>query len=154
MKTWIQHSLIVLTGVTVVLGSLTACGSRHDHAHGWSEERITEVRGKAVTRISQKLALDATQKQKLELLADEALAARKAMRGTNADPREALKTIIAGEKFDRTKAQQLVTEKTGAAQQQSPKLIEAMANFYDSLNAEQQQQVRALLDKRKGWFGR
>jgi periplasmic protein CpxP/Spy len=153
MKHWIKRSLITLAGVTVVLGSLTACGDRSERQHGqWSDERVAEVRGKAVTRISNKLELDAAQKQKLELLADEALAARKAMRASSGDPRQELGSIIAGDKFDRSKAQQWVGKNTDTLQQQSPKLIEAMGNFYDSLNADQQKQVRAMLDKRKGWF--
>jgi periplasmic protein CpxP/Spy len=96
MKHWIKRSLITLAGVTVVLGGLSACGSRSEHSHGWSDERVAEVRGKAVTRISNKLELDAPQKQKLELLADEALAARKAMRASSGDPRQELSSIGSG----------------------------------------------------------
>ena len=39
MKSWIKRSLIGLAAATVVLGGLTACGSRGDHARGWSDER-------------------------------------------------------------------------------------------------------------------
>ena len=70
MKTWIKRTLIGLTTATVVLGGLTACGSRGDHARGWSEERVTEMRGKAIERISSKLELNAEQKQKLGVLAE------------------------------------------------------------------------------------
>ena len=60
MKPWIKRTLIGLTATTVVLGGLTACGSRH-HARGWSDERITEVRGKAIEKISDRLDLNADQ---------------------------------------------------------------------------------------------
>jgi len=155
MKTWIKRTLIGLTTATVVLGGLTACGSRGDHARGWSEERVTEMRGKAIERISSKLELNAEQKQKLGVLADEMIASRKAFRGEGADPRADFKALVAGEKFDRAKAQSLLDQKTAAVQGSAPKVLTALADFYDSLNPEQQRQVREKLDKRgHGRWGR
>ncbi|EWS62365.1 MAG: Spy/CpxP family protein refolding chaperone [Hydrogenophaga sp.] len=155
MKTWIKRTLIGLTTATVVLGGLTACGSRGDHARGWSEERVTEMRGKAIERISSKLELNAEQKQKLGVLADEMIASRKAFRGEGGDPRADFKALVAGEKFDRAKAQSLLDQKTAAVQGSAPKVLTALADFYDSLNPEQQRQVREKLDKRgHGRWGR
>ena len=155
MKTWIKRTLIGLTTATVVLGGLTACGSRGDHARGWSEERVTEMRGKAIERISSKLELNVEQKQKLGVLADQMIASRKAFRGEGADPRADFKALVAGEKFDRAKAQSLLDQKTAAVQGNAPKVLTALADFYDSLNPEQQRQVREKLDKRgHGRWGR
>lgn len=155
MKTWIKRTLIGLTTATVVLGGLTACGSRGDHARGWSEERVTEMRGRAIERISSKLELNAEQKQKLGVLADEMIASRKAFRGEGGDPRADFKALVAGEKFDRAKAQSLLDQKTAAVQGSAPKVLTALADFYDSLNPEQQRQVREKLDKRgHGRWGR
>jgi len=152
MKSWIKRTLIAVTGATVLLGGLAACGHRGDHRQaGWSDERVTEMRGKAIDRVSSKLELNAEQKQKLGVLADEMLAARKSIKGDSAQPRDEFKALIAGEKFDRSKAQQLLEQKTQAVQGSSPKVIEAMANFYDSLTPDQQAQVRAFMDKRRGW---
>jgi Spy/CpxP family protein refolding chaperone len=134
---------------------LTACGTRGDHARGWSDERITEMRSKAVDKISDKLALSGVQKQKLGALADEMIASRKALKGGSADPRADLKALIAGDKFDRTQAQTLLDQKTQAVQGNGPKVLAAFGDFYDSLSPEQQQQVRDKLDKRgHGWWGR
>lgn len=155
MKTWIRRSLIGLAATTVVLGGLTACGSRGDHARGWSEERITEVRGKAIEKISSKLELNAEQKAKLGALADEMIASRKAFRGESTNPRADMAALIAGEKFDRSKAQQLIDQKLQAAQGNGPKVVAAFGDFFDSLNPEQQKQVRDRLEKRgHGWWGR
>ncbi len=154
MKPWIKRSLIALTSVTVVLGGLTACGSRGDHARGWSDERITEVRGKAIEKISGKLDLNAEQKAKLGVLADQMIASRKAFRG-NTDPRTDLQALVAGDKFDRSKAQQLLDQKLQAAQGNGPQMLAAFGDFYDSLNPEQQKQVREKLERRgHGWWGR
>lgn len=155
MKPWIQRSLIVLTSATVVIGSLTACGSRGEHARGWSDERVTEMRGKAVEKISGKLELNAGQKAKLEVLADEMIASRKVMRGESGDVRADLQALIAGDRFDRRKAQQMLDQKTRALQDSGPKVLAAFGDFYDSLDPEQQKQVRERLERRgHGWWGR
>jgi protein CpxP len=156
MKTWIKRSLIGLTSATVLLGGLTACGSRGEHhGQGWSAERVTEMRGKAIEKVGSKLELNEAQKQKLGVLADQLLAARTAIRGDSANPRDAFKALIAGDKFDRTGAQSMLDTKTQAVQGSAPQTINALADFYDSLNPEQQKQVREKLDKRgHGWWGR
>lgn len=155
MKPWIKRSLIALTSATVVFGGLTACSSRGDHARGWSDERVTEMRGKAVEKISDKLELNAGQKAKLEVLADEMIASRKAMRGESGDFRNDLQALIAADKFDRSKAQQMLDQKTRALQGSGPKVLAAFGDFYDSLNPEQQKQVREKLERRgHGWWGR
>lgn len=154
MKPWIKRTLIGLTATTVVLGGLTACGSRGDHARGWSDERITEVRGKAIEKISARLDLNADQKAKLAVLADQMIASRKAFRG-NSDARTDLQALVAGDKFDRSKAQQLLDQKLQAAQGNGPQMLAAFGDFYDSLNPEQQKQVREKLERRgHGWWGR
>ena len=154
MKPWIKRTLIGLTSVTVLLGGLTACGHRGEHARGWSDERITEVRGKAIDKISGKLDLNADQKAKLGVLADQMIASRKAFRG-DTDPRTDIQALIAGNQFDRSKAQQLLDQKLQAAQGNGPQMLSAFGDFYDSLNPEQQKQVRERLEKRRhGWWGR
>jgi periplasmic protein CpxP/Spy len=155
MKSWIKKSLIGFAGATVLLGGLTACGGRGHHGEGWSAERVSEVRGKVVDKISGKLALDEAQKQKLGVLADQIIASRSAFRGDAADPRTDFRALIAGEKFDRTAAQTMLEKKTEAIQGNAPQTINALADFYDSLNPEQQKQVREKLEKRgHGWWGR
>ena len=154
MKTWIKRTLIGLTSMTVLLGGLAACGHRGDHARGWSDERITEVRGKAIEKISGKLELNADQQAKLGVLADQMIASRKAFRG-NSDPRTDIQALIAGDKFDRSRAQQLLDQKLQVAQGNGPQILSAFGDFYDSLNPEQQKQVRERLERRgHGWWGR
>ena len=156
MKPWIKKTLIGLAGAALLVGGLTACGSRggHHERGSMSEERKVDMRGKVIERVSSKLELNEAQKQKLGLLADEMIAQRKAMRGDSADPRTEVKALIAGNAFDRTRAQTLLTQKTEVVQAGGPKMIAAMADFYDSLNPQQQAQVRERLEKRGHWWGR
>lgn len=149
MKTWIKRTLVGILGASILIGSLTAC-SRSHHAE-WSPERVTEMRGKVIERVSSKLELNEAQKQKLGVLADEMIASRTAFRGKEADPRAEMKAMISGAKFDRSRAQTMLEQKTQVVQGNGPKLIAAMADFYDSLNPEQQKQVRDRLEHRGGW---
>ena len=65
-----------------------------------------------------------------------------------------MKALVAGATFDKARAQTLVTEKTTALQTRSPEVIAALADFYDSLNATQQQKVRDYMEGRGHWFRR
>jgi len=76
------------------------------------------------------------------------------MIGSTPDPRAAVRGLVAGEKFDRAKAQALVAEKTAALNAASPEVIAALGDFYDSLDATQQAKVRELMDRRRGWWRR
>lgn len=152
MKRWIRNSLIAALGGAVVLGGLSACGSHH--ASGpMSAERLAEKRGHVIERVSRKLDLTEVQKQRLDVLADKLLAQRTALIGQTTDPRAEWKALVQGDRFDRARAQQLLEEKTRAVTQHSPEVVAALADFYDSLNPEQQQKVREMTERR-GWFHR
>ncbi len=154
MKIGTKRILIALTGATLLLGGLNACGSRGLGGPGdWSEERVTEMRGKMVERIGNKLDLNAKQKLKLDAVAAEMAVQRKAFRGDSANPRDDFKAVIASDRFDRARAQALLEQKTAAVQQQGPKVLTTLADFYDSLTPAQQQQVRERLEKGRGGWG-
>ena len=155
MKPWIKRSLMAFTGVSIALGGLAACGTRGHHERGpMSAEKMAEVRGKVVERITSKLDLNAEQQQKLNVLADKVQAQRTALIGQTPNPRAEFSALVAGEKFDRARALNLLDEKTRVVQVSSPDVINAMADFYDSLNPTQQAEVRERMGQRKGWFGR
>lgn len=150
MTSWIKRIGIALVGATLVLGTLAACGHRGDaHSGPWSEERIADMRGKAIDRISRKLELNADQQQKLGAVADAFLNARQAVKGEGPQPRDAVQAMVSGRTFDREAAQAFVQQKTQAVQATSPQLITAMADFYDSLTVAQQTEVRELMNQRR-----
>lgn len=152
MKIGTRRTLIALTSVALLLGGLSACGTRGPG--GWSEARVTEMSGRMVERIGDKFDLDAAQKIRLDAVAAEMQAQRKAFRGDSVNPRDDFRALIAGDRFDRSKAQALLEQRTAAVQQQGPKVLTALADFYDSLTPAQQQQVREGLDRRRGGWGR
>lgn len=158
MKTWIKRTLIGVLGATLLAGGLAACSHRHHGPWGgpMTEAEQAEWRERMVSRATRKLDLDAAQKAKLEAFADTMAAQRRAMLAKGGEPRAELKAVFAGPKLDRARAQALVDAKTSAAREASPALINAAGEFYDSLNPEQQQKLREMLERgghRRGWRG-
>ncbi len=155
MKRWIKRSLFGIFGATLLIGGLSACGHRPGTmGANMTAEQQAEFKAKMVDRMSSKLDLNADQKVRLTALADKLQEQRKAMIGTSTDPRAEMKALIAGDKFDKARAQALVNEKTAAVSNKSPEVIAALADFYDSLNAAQQTKVRDLLQGRHGFWHR
>jgi Spy/CpxP family protein refolding chaperone len=155
MKPWIKRTLFGIFGATILVGGLTACGQRHyQFGANMSAEQYVEVRDKMVERAASKLDLNADQKKLLSVLGDKFYAQRTALMGQAKDPRAEIKALVAGDKFDKARAQSLVTEKTTVLQAGSPEVIAALADFYDSLNSTQQQKVRDFMDRRGRWFHR
>lgn len=155
MKPWIKRTLFGLFGASLLVGGLTACGH---HRHGFDASRSAEEtardREKIVDRIAGKLDLNADQKARLGTLGDKLHEQRLALMGQTKDPRADVRALVAGDKFDKTRAQALVLEKTTVLQSKSPEVIAALADFYDSLNPAQQQKVRDFMEHRGRWFRR
>jgi periplasmic protein CpxP/Spy len=154
MKPWIRRTLVGLFGASVALGALTACGHHREH-RGWnaSPEEQARWQEKMVDRVARRLELDAAQKQKLAVVATRVQEQRMALRGAS-DPRTDIQQLVAGEKFDRTRAQALIGEKTAAVSAKSPEVIAALGDFYDSLRPDQQAKVRDFMQRRHGWWHR
>jgi len=152
MRPWIKRTLFGIFGASILFGGLAACSHRHD-GQGWqmSAEDSAKFRGKMIERVSSKLDLTADQKTRLNVLADKLQEQKAALKGTTTDPRAEVQALVTGAKFDRERAQTLVTAKTSAVTTRSPEVITAMADFYDSLNAAQQQKVRDFMQRRGGW---
>ena len=156
MTPWIKRSLFGLFGLfggALIVGSLAGCAG---HGRGWSggsDSDRAELRARMVERIGSKLDLDASQKQKLGVLADKLQAQRVAMRnaGGAGEPRSQLRALFAGDKLDQAGAARLVEEKTAALRSGSPEVIAAAADFFDHLNAAQQQQIRDFMGRGRRW---
>jgi periplasmic protein CpxP/Spy len=159
MKSWLKRTLIGVFGASVLFGGLAACSHRGHYGgyggHGsyaMSEEDAAKMKAKMIEKVGSRLDLDDAQKAKLGVLADQLRAQRKALIGTTTDPRAELQSLVAGPTFDRAKAKAFVEAKTSAINTQSPEVIAAMADFYDSLKPEQQAKVREFMASRgRGW---
>lgn len=160
MRTWIKNTLIAALGASVALGGMAFASNVREgcgwHGHGqMSEADIAKFREKIIDRASSELSLDATQRQNLVALADTLHAQRQNFMPAGSNPREQVQALIAGERFDASRAQSLVMEKTEALRTASPAVIAAMATFYDGLRPEQQQKLRDFMARGRhhGWRG-
>ena len=147
MRPWIKRSLIALFGATVLVGGLSACG-HHEHGAGMAQisaEDAAKWREKLIERAGKELQLDAAQKQQLGVLFDRLREQRNALVGSAANPRDEVRALIAGEKFDRTAP---VFSSTSAVRSKSPEVIAAAGDFYDGLKPEQQAKLRDWLQNR------
>ena len=149
MKFSFKKILLGIAGGALVFGALSGCSDRHS-GHGSDEDRA-KFQSRMVEKAGKKLDLTEPQKQQLNVLADKLQQQRTALMGANKDPRAELQALLAGPKLDKSKAQALLDEKTGAIKAKSPEVIAAAADFYDSLNPAQQQQIRDLMSRRRGW---
>ena len=149
MKTWIQRTLLGVFGGAIALGALTACGHHRHPGPGASQEEQARWRDHMVDRVAKRLDLNAEQKQKLNALAAKLHEQRLAIRGAT-DPRAEVQALVAGAKFDRTRAQAFVNEKAAAVTARSPEVVAALGDFYDSLNPEQQAKVREFMQRGRG----
>lgn len=162
MKLWIKRSLYGLFGASIVLGGLTACGSHYGGGHGGHHggamsgmhmgQEHAQRHGKMIERVSSKLELNEEQKKRLVKLSETLQEQRKALVGKSGNPRSELQALIAGEKFDKARAQAIITEKTQVLSSKSPELLQVIAEFYDGLNPAQQQQVREFAEPRRRWW--
>jgi Spy/CpxP family protein refolding chaperone len=146
-----------LLGAGLLLGGLAACSHTPFH-HGpgaraaWSDDDIARMRARFLDKATRELQLDANQQARLGALADAMAAQRKALMPTNGTtppqrPREAMAALIQGDKFDRSGAQALLDAKTSAVREQAPQVVNAAADFFDSLQPEQQRKVREFLNR-------
>ena len=141
MKTLGKRILIVSTGVVLAI-SLSACGHRAFHAS--PEERAEHL----VEYVSDDLDLDETQIASLNALKAKLLDLRKAMQQGQADSRDALLEIVSQPTLDRDRAVALIQGRLQTLQDQTPQIVAAIGDFYDGLNAEQQQELRNKMERR------
>lgn len=157
VKTWIKRTLVGLAAAGVLFGGLAVYAhsqARHFGPHfGWravSEAEAAELKARMIERVGSRLELDDGQKARLGVLADRLREGRNAMVASSGAPRDEMQALIAGASFDRSRAQSLLSAQLGTLAAQSPALIAAMADFYDSLRPEQQAKVREFLGHRGG----
>ena len=151
MKTWIKRTLIAVVGASAIFAGLGAWAHNHYGGHGWramSEQDAAAMKAKVIEKVGSKLELDATQKAKLGVLADKMREQRNALVGNTTDPRAEVQALIAGPAFDRARASALIEAKVGAVNAKSPEVLNAAADFFDSLRPDQQAKVREFLASR------
>lgn len=144
MKTWLKRTLVGVAVTTALFGSIAAYSQGAGFRHGPpTPEQIAQHEAGMLAHIGKKLNLDANQAAKLKVLGD-LMVADHAPPAAGTDPRAAATALMAGNTFDRAGAQQLLNKHVAKIQADSPALINAFGDFFDSLSAAQQAQVRTM----------
>ncbi len=153
MRSWLKRTLIGAFGASLLFAGLFGCANHHPGAR-WSDADIGKLRERLIDKAGRELSLDEAQKARLGALADAVQAQRLALIGQpGAEPRAELQAMLSGSQFDRGRAQSLVDSKTGAVRDKSPAVVNAMAEFFDSLQPAQQQKLRDLVARGGHGFG-
>lgn len=152
-------------GMDGPMGPMGMMGMGHGHRGPMSEADHQKMRDHMLDRATSQLKLDDAQKARLGKLLDTMHAQHLAMQGNAAaapkagdtakpaGPREDIQALIAGNRFDKAKAQQLADARAQAIQKSSPEVIAAAADFFDNLKPEQQAQVREFMARGPGRGG-
>jgi protein CpxP len=143
-KTWLKRTLLGVAVSTALLGTVAAYSQGVGFHHGPpTPEQMAQHEAMMLTHIGKKLNLDANQAAKLKVLAD-LFMAQHTPPAAGTDPHAAAKALIAGNTFDRAGATQLMNQHVAKMQANGPAAINAFGDFFDSLNATQQAQVREM----------
>ena len=151
-KTWLKRTLLGVAVSASLLGAAAAYSEGAGFHHGPpSPEQIAQHEQSMLAHVGKHLNLDANQSAKLKALADLAIADH-APPAAGTDPHARMAALIAGSTFDRAGAQALAAQHVAKIQADAPGLINAFGDFYDSLNATQQQQLRDMAAHHHGFF--
>jgi len=112
------------------------CNQRHTPMGGW-----------IIHRISKKLQLDEPQKSKLSLLQNTLVSSQSYVADVHKDRNSLLDDIFTDNGFDRESAMHYLNVPRLAFAEQVPALVDALGEFYQCLNSQQQEQLRSLLRK-------
>ena len=132
---------------------------RHGHHHHGHHDHHERGEGSRAERMAEHAAnhldLSDAQRGHLSELLELMQSSRESLRGD--DPVAELTALLANTRLDREAARAAAEKRVQSVQSGLPGLIEALGNFYDSLDADQQQALRFLLRRKAGWrarFGR
>jgi len=139
MKTRNKFIIASISAIALV-GGLAACGHHHS-----PEERANYM----MEKVTSKLELTSPQVDQLEQLKNELMNARQTMLAERNTAHQEINDLLSQPSLDQNRALELVEERTATINQKAPQVIAAFANFYDSLNPEQQTMLGDKMQEHK-----
>jgi Spy/CpxP family protein refolding chaperone len=104
--------------------------------------------GAMVEKVSKRLELSDYQKQKLELFAEAMRSMRESRKGEGREYRQELLSLLDTASLDRGKAMELLDEKQREFNRHMNDLVTTFADFSDSLDAGQREELKEILSQR------
>jgi Spy/CpxP family protein refolding chaperone len=109
-----------------------------------SEEKAEYI----VYKITKKLDLNEAQQEKLNLAKDAMLEMRRSMRSEKRSMVADIQAILGSDTLDQQLILDNITKKTDMVREQAPDVVAAVADFYNSLDMEQQEKIRKKVNKK------
>ncbi len=139
-----MKKIAVIAISLVTAGTLTIAGMAHAFGYGDSERRADRM----VEKISSRLDLNPTQIENLETLKTTVLAMREDMRDTRSEAGRTVEELLSSPQLDEQKAMQLIDKPMTQVKEKMPAVVSAFATFWNSLDAEQQAEIKEKFEDR------
>ena len=131
-----KRTIIYLTGAALLTTSIVACN------RGTPEERGERI----VQKVTKKLELTDTQQTRLSEVKNEFLEMRKTMQSNREQTQTDIQAMLKQPTLDRNKANSIVNQHIETIHSRSPVIIDAIGNFYDSLDDAQRAELREFIE--------
>jgi Spy/CpxP family protein refolding chaperone len=135
-----RRNIVFMTGGVLLTVGVVACN--HGMHFGSAEERGEWM----VQKVTNELELDQTQQARLAKVKNEFLDMRKSMRSDREQTRTDVLAMLKQPTLDRGKANEIVGQYIEKINSRSPVIIDAIGNFYDSLDDAQRAELTAFFE--------
>lgn len=144
-----KRNIIVISVGALLLSGVVACN--HGMHFGTAEERGEWM----VQKVSKELELDSAQVDRLEAVKDEFIDMRRSLRSDRAQTRADVLAMLQEPTLDRDRANAIVAQYVEKISTRSPRIIDAVGAFYDSLDDAQRAELTGYIEHRmehhRGW---
>ena len=137
-----KRTIVIITAGTLLIGGVAAC--KHKMHSASAEERGEWV----VDKVSKELELNDSQRIKLVEVKDQFIAVRKSTRSDREEARKEVLAMLKQPTMDREKVNALVNQKIAIVSEKSPSIIDAIGNFYDSLDDSQRAELSEFIEEK------
>lgn len=137
-----KRTIVIITAGTLLIAGVAAC--KHKMHSASAEERGEWV----VDKVSKELELNDSQRIKLVEVKDQFIAVRKSMRSDREEARKEVLAMLKQPTMDREKVNALVNQKIAIVSEKSPSIIDAIGNFYDSLDDSQRAELSEFIEEK------
>lgn len=146
-----KSSKIVLASVLVIgiSGSVFAFGARNHFENMTIQEKADMFN----YHISRKLDLNSEQEIALESLTSRLSEIMQQLKQQHSEHHEMLEQMLDAGPLDQTSLLQKITAKTDMVNQHAPEVVALIAQFVDSLDAQQKDELKVMINKRGSRHG-
>jgi Spy/CpxP family protein refolding chaperone len=135
-----KRAIIIITSGVLLIGGVAAC--KHKMHSASAEERGEWV----VEKVSEELELNDNQRVKLVAVKDEFLDMRKTIRSDRTQTRAEVLDMLKQPTLDREKMNAIVSQKIATINARSPAIVDAIGNFFDSLDDSQRAELSEFIE--------